>query len=62
MFWLKAELGRIWGKDNIVKDIRSTWELKKPQLLSALKKSRSKEVHSILSALEDGAAVDEKGW
>jgi hypothetical protein len=58
---LKAELGRIPDKEEIVKDMKECWNINKPKVLSALKKSKMKEVHDILELMKDCATEDEKG-
>ncbi len=58
---MKTELARIEGKQNIAKDVREMWEIKKPRILSALKKSQSRAVGNILAKLEDCEMLDEKG-
>jgi hypothetical protein len=58
---LKAELGRILDKEEIVKDMKECWNINKPKVLSALKKSKMKEVDDILELMEDCATKDEKG-
>ena len=58
---MKAELGRILDKEEIVKDMKECWNINKPKVLSALKKSKMKEVHDILELMKDCATEDEKG-
>lgn len=60
-FQLKAELGRILEKPEIIKDMRGRWNLNKPKILSALRKSQGNEIHSILATIEDCTAEDESG-
>jgi hypothetical protein len=54
-------LGRILDKEEIVKDMKECWIINKPRVISALKKSKMKEVHDILELVEDCATEDEKG-
>jgi hypothetical protein len=49
---LKAELGRILEKPEIVKDMRGRLDLNKQKTLSALKKSQNREIHSILGSID----------
>lgn len=58
---MKAELGRILEKPEIIKDMRGKWNLNKPKMLSTLRKSRGKEIHRILATIEDCSVEDEKG-
>lgn len=41
---MKAELARILDKENLVKDMREEWEVKKPVILSALKRSHCSNI------------------
>ncbi|XP_031551208.1 uncharacterized protein LOC116288543 [Actinia tenebrosa] len=58
---LKAELGRILGNPNIVKEMKEIWDMKKPAILSALKSEKKQEIRSLLFSLEDCDPADEKG-
>ena len=44
-----------------LRDMRERWSLYNKKMLSALRKSKEKEIHSILEAIEDCTAEDEKG-
>jgi hypothetical protein len=46
-------LGRILNKEEIVKDMKECWNVNKPEVISALKKSKIKEVHDILELIEE---------
>jgi hypothetical protein len=60
---LKAELGRILEKEEIVKDMRGRWNVNKQKILSALKKSQNREIHGILASIDDfSTAEDERGY
>lgn len=48
-------------KPEIIKDMRGKWNLNKPKMLSALKKSRGKEINRIFATIEDCPVEDEKG-
>ena len=41
--------------------MKECWNINKPKVLSALKKSKMKEVDDILELMEDCATKDEKG-
>ncbi|XP_046848577.1 uncharacterized protein LOC124442079 [Xenia sp. Carnegie-2017] len=58
---LKAELGRILEKSDVVQDMKERWNLHKYKMLSAIKKTKQKNVSSILEELEDCPVEDEKG-
>lgn len=47
---------RILDKPEITKDMRERWLLKKPKILSALKKCQGKEICNILATVDDSAA------
>ena len=49
------------GKEEIAKDMKECWNVNKPKVLSAIKKTKVKEVHDILEELENCATEDEKG-
>ncbi|XP_046848560.1 uncharacterized protein LOC124442069 isoform X2 [Xenia sp. Carnegie-2017] len=57
---LKAELGRILEKSDVVQDMKERWNLHKYKMLSAIKKTKQKNVSSILEELEDCPVEDEK--
>jgi hypothetical protein len=58
---MKAELGRILDKENIGKEIRELWQLKKPQILAALKKNSYRAVNNIVVKMDNCEATDERG-
>jgi hypothetical protein len=58
---MKAELGRILDKENIGKEIRELWQLKKPQIMAALKKNNCRTVNNILVKMDDCEVTDERG-
>ena len=41
--------------------MRGRWNMKKPKMLSALKKVQGKEIHGILETIEECSAEDENG-
>jgi hypothetical protein len=41
--------------------MKGRWELRKNSIMSALKKFKNKDVHTILMAIEDCESFDEKG-
>ncbi|XP_046864307.1 uncharacterized protein LOC124458307 isoform X2 [Xenia sp. Carnegie-2017] len=57
---LKAELGRILEKSDVVQDMKEQWNLHKYKMLSAIKKTKQKNVSSIHEELEDCPVEDEK--
>ena len=59
---MKAELERIVYQDEILKDMKERWNVNKSKILSALKKSKVKQVHGILELSDDCVTEDEKGW
>ena len=58
---MKAELARIEQKPNVAKEMKEIQELKKPQILIALKKSQSRAVNNILVKLDECDLSDENG-
>ncbi|XP_046864437.1 uncharacterized protein LOC124458470 [Xenia sp. Carnegie-2017] len=62
---LKAELGRILEKSDVVQDMKEQWNLHKYKMLSAIKNTKQKNVSSILEELEDCPVEEEeevKNW
>ncbi|XP_046863504.1 uncharacterized protein LOC124457270 [Xenia sp. Carnegie-2017] len=57
---LKAELGRILEKSDVVQDMKERWNLNKYKMLSVIKKTKQKNISSILEELEDCPVEDEK--
>ena len=58
---MKAALERTLDKDDATKEMKECWNLNKQKILSALKKSKVKEVHDILEVMDDCLIEDEKG-
>ncbi|XP_046848478.1 uncharacterized protein LOC124442027 isoform X2 [Xenia sp. Carnegie-2017] len=57
---LKAELGHILEKSDVVQDMKERWNLHRYKMLSVIKKTKQKNVSSILEELEDCPVEDEK--
>ena len=58
---MKTELGTNLYNENAIKEMRDAWELKKPFILAALKKSQLNVVQNILTMLDDVETVHQKG-
>ena len=58
---MKAELSRIEEKNNISKEMKESWELKKPKIMAALKKTNCRPVSNVMVKLDDCEVSDERG-